>query len=341
MQEITLLPLGPVEVAPSGAAPPAEAPAPLTPAVRPFDSLLAALHSLVDWLKAHLWPTTPPPVAPPAEPPAPPAPPVAQPPAPKPLPKPQPKPAPKPPGGSGPLLKLGAQGASVRTLQERLRHLGFDPGPLDGDFGPKTKAAVKAFQKHYGLEVDGVVGPNTWSWLGVKVKDPDDIPGGDGSALRNVTPAQLAHLGATNKAKFFATLKPAALAAEKKYGVPWQVTLAQVALESGWAKHAIGGYNVFGIKGTGPAGSVTVSTKEYVNGRYITINARFAKYHDFHEAIEYHGKVFHNGYYNKAVANFKKYHDPERFARDIHGIYATSPVYANSLINIMRLYDLS
>ncbi|MBM3274038.1 MAG: hypothetical protein FJZ00_02710, partial [Candidatus Sericytochromatia bacterium] len=48
----------------------------------------------------------------------------------------------------------------------------------------------------------------------------------------------------------------------------------------------------------------------------------------------------HNGYYNKALAGFKQDRSPVNFARNIHGIYATSPVYANSLISIMKQYDL-
>ena len=166
------------------------------------------------------------------------------------------------------------------------------------------------------------------------------LPGGDAEALRSVTPEQLAHLGATDKAKFFAVLKPAAVASEAKWGVPWQVTLAQIALESGWAKHSIAGYNVFGIKGTGPAGTISMSTKEWRNGQYVTERANFAKYHDYFEAIEMHGKLFHNGYYKKAVSQFQQDRDPVAFTHNIHGIYATSPTYAQNLLTIMRQYHL-
>jgi peptidoglycan hydrolase-like protein with peptidoglycan-binding domain len=61
-----------------------------------------------------------------------------------------------------PLLKRGSSGTAVRQLQEALKEAGHDPGPIDGEFGPATEAAVRAFQQEKGIAVDGIVGEITW-----------------------------------------------------------------------------------------------------------------------------------------------------------------------------------
>ena len=59
---------------------------------------------------------------------------------------------------------LGERGQRVHDLQERLNALGAHLA-VDGIFGPKTLAAVRAFQKSHGLRVDGLVGPKTTAAL--------------------------------------------------------------------------------------------------------------------------------------------------------------------------------
>lgn len=64
---------------------------------------------------------------------------------------------------SRPKIGLGSRGDAVRIAQGELVKLGFDPGPVDGWFGAKTRAAVLAFQKSAGLSQDGIIGPKTWA----------------------------------------------------------------------------------------------------------------------------------------------------------------------------------
>jgi peptidoglycan hydrolase-like protein with peptidoglycan-binding domain len=63
-------------------------------------------------------------------------------------------------------VKSGSKGETVKMLQKLLKDWGYNPGPVDGIFGPKTLKAVKQFQTDLGLDVDGIVGPKTWAMLG-------------------------------------------------------------------------------------------------------------------------------------------------------------------------------
>lgn len=84
-----------------------------------------------------------------------------------------------------PTLRFGARGPAVVDLQQRLRAAGFDPGPIDGAFGPRTQAAVRSFQSSRGIAVDGVVGPQTWGRLdGVGGGAPAAAPASGSPTLR-------------------------------------------------------------------------------------------------------------------------------------------------------------
>ena len=64
-------------------------------------------------------------------------------------------------------LKLGHLDPveDLTGVQARLNNLGYDCGPVDGVNGPRTQAAVKAFQKDHNLVVDGIAGPQTQAAL--------------------------------------------------------------------------------------------------------------------------------------------------------------------------------
>jgi peptidoglycan hydrolase-like protein with peptidoglycan-binding domain len=64
-----------------------------------------------------------------------------------------------------PTLSRHASGDAVTGLQKGLKKYSTpatDPGPVDGDFGPKTETAVKAYQQDRAVHVDGIVGDQTW-----------------------------------------------------------------------------------------------------------------------------------------------------------------------------------
>jgi len=64
-------------------------------------------------------------------------------------------------------LSRGDRGGSVRPLQLLLIGSGMGCGSsgADGIFGAGTENAVKAFQRHHGLTVDGIAGQKTWAKL--------------------------------------------------------------------------------------------------------------------------------------------------------------------------------
>ena len=60
---------------------------------------------------------------------------------------------------------VGSNGEPIAEVQCLVLFHGFDPGPIDGVFGPLTTDAVREFQRSVGLPADGLVGPMTWQAL--------------------------------------------------------------------------------------------------------------------------------------------------------------------------------
>lgn len=78
----------------------------------------------------------------------------------------------------------------VRLIQSRLQALGYQPGPIDGDYGSRTETAVRQFQAANGLKVDGIVGDRTWSALmaGKAIELPPAVVEEQHDALRAQLP---------------------------------------------------------------------------------------------------------------------------------------------------------
>lgn len=60
------------------------------------------------------------------------------------------------------ILKLGSRGPDVKLIQSLLSKIGYNPGPIDGIYGPKTQQAVIAFQRNNNLLASGIVEDSTW-----------------------------------------------------------------------------------------------------------------------------------------------------------------------------------
>ena len=137
---------------------------------------------------------------------------------------------------------------------------------------------------------------------------------------------------------------PEAQAMQKKYNVPASITIAQAILESDWgsSKLAAKYHNLFGIKGTGENSQV-LTTKEYVNGKWITTKGRFKVYSSWSESIKDHTKLMINGTdYNsqnyQAVTQASDYKEAAKALQEAH--YATDPDYAQKLISAIQTYKL-
>jgi peptidoglycan hydrolase-like protein with peptidoglycan-binding domain len=94
-----------------------------------------------------------------------------------------------------PELRQGSDGDWVAYMQGLLEAQGHSPGPLDGIFGPRTEAAVRAYQEANNLRADGIVEAETWGAL----VGAAGGGGGGGDEAQVDVPAELVALGAGPK----------------------------------------------------------------------------------------------------------------------------------------------
>src|SRR5215470_11099466 len=66
--------------------------------------------------------------------------------------------------------------ADTRAAQEALKTQGFDPGPIDGRMGPRTRAAISDYQRRENLPVTGTLDTATMAKLNVRSSRADEVP---------------------------------------------------------------------------------------------------------------------------------------------------------------------
>ncbi|MBG9944805.1 glycoside hydrolase family 73 protein [Brevibacillus formosus] len=123
------------------------------------------------------------------------------------------------------------------------------------------------------------------------------------------------------------------------------IIIAQAILESGWGNKvpvdpATGrsSYNLFGIKGTGPAGSVTIESKEVENGKTVTRTSQFRAYENYQQSIEDHAQFLRKPAYKSVLAAST----PAQAAQALEEAgYATDPAYAEKLTRLIQAYNLT
>jgi hypothetical protein len=78
--------------------------------------------------------------------------------------------------------------------------------------------------------------------------------------------------------------------------IDWRFPVAQWGLETGWGKALSAPFNLAGIKGTGPAGSVTQITREVIDGQEVTEEAQFAAFNNIKEFMEAYLSLLESSY---------------------------------------------
>lgn len=145
-------------------------------------------------------------------------------------------------------------------------------------------------------------------------------------------------------ADFIARIAPSAVEEMRRTRIPASLTIAQAILESNWGESKLTqqANNLFGMKGRGPAGSVTMPTREYISGQWMTVQAAFRAYNTWEESIPDHSTLILNGTRDKPT----RYHGVlgEDFRTACYEIwrggYATDPEYPEKLIGLITTYEL-
>lgn len=141
-----------------------------------------------------------------------------------------------------------------------------------------------------------------------------------------------------NQKAFISLVAPLAMEEMQKSRVPASLTIAQAILESSWGKSelAVKANNLFGIKGTGPAGIYQKVSPEYVDNKKIENLSDFRKYNNWLESVQDHTAKLLEPRYAKVLG--ASYRAACQAVQDAG--YATDPNYAQELIKRIEKYKL-
>lgn len=137
---------------------------------------------------------------------------------------------------------------------------------------------------------------------------------------------------------FISKVAPAAVEDMRVHKVPASLTIAQAILESSWgtSELATKAFNLFGIKGTGPAGFYAKVSDEFINGEKIQKESNFRKYRSWSESINDHTTFLLKPRYAKVIGS-----DWKTACKEIHAAgYATDPAYPEKLMRLIEQYML-
>ncbi|GHV39148.1 hypothetical protein FACS189490_02280 [Clostridia bacterium] len=120
------------------------------------------------------------------------------------------------------------------------------------------------------------------------------------------------------------------------------LTIAQAILESGWGSSGLTqkANNLFGMKKSSDwkGKTVTAATKEYENGKEITINAEFKAYDSWAESVADHSALFNRLSRYANLRGLTDYKLACKYVREDG--YATDPAYTTKLLDIIEAYGL-
>lgn len=246
---------------------------------------------------------------------------------------------------TGDPIAPGARGDAVEALQRALRKAGTDVA-MSGRYDAATESAVRDFQQKNGLVPDGVFGPSTLdaldAALGLSTADEDS------SSSPNAEADEVPRSGASASAlpttgnAFVDKLVPGAVKGMHLHGVPASVLIAMAILESEWGERMLARdyNNVFGVRGTGPAGSVMMAVDEDEQATKPAGNGiAFKKYDSAADSVTDFARIFATADAYKGVMSHRG--RAENFALALSGAYSANPRYGELVVRIMKQFDLA